>query len=153
LLFSELNTTLAGTTSVTLFRRGSQVAIRQRTERTETHDEEKGYDVSSAHGNASSSLAHQHDAPAVIPEHIKMQDVFSWQHIAYTVPVSGGQRKLLDDVSGYVVPGKLTALMGESGAGKTTLLNVLAERTGTGIISGDRYVNGQALPSDFQAQT
>lgn len=30
----------------------------------------------------------------------------------------GTQRRLLDDVSGFVAPGKLTALMGESGAGK-----------------------------------
>ena len=46
-------------------------------------------------------------------------DVFSWKGIEYEVPVSGGMmRKLLDDVSGYVAPGKLTALIGESGAGK-----------------------------------
>lgn len=36
---------------------------------------------------------------------------------------------------------------------KTTLLNVLAERTSTGVITGDRFFNGQALPVDFQAQT
>ena len=46
-------------------------------------------------------------------------DIFSWKNIEYEVPVSGRElRKLLDDVSGYVAPGKLTALMGESGAGK-----------------------------------
>lgn len=51
----------------------------------------------------------------------KMRDIFSWQNVNYVVPVSGGQRRqLLDDVSGYVSPGKLTALMGESGAGKVT---------------------------------
>ena len=36
---------------------------------------------------------------------------------------------------------------------KTTLLNVLAERSGAGVITGDRFFNGQALPVDFQAQT
>jgi ATP-binding cassette subfamily G (WHITE) protein 2 (SNQ2) len=36
---------------------------------------------------------------------------------------------------------------------QTTLLNVLAERYNTGVVTGERFVNGQALPSDFQAQT
>jgi ATP-binding cassette subfamily G (WHITE) protein 2 (SNQ2) len=49
----------------------------------------------------------------------RMTNTFSWQGLNYTVPVSDGEeRRLLNDVSGYVVPGKLTALMGESGAGK-----------------------------------
>ena len=51
----------------------------------------------------------------------KMCDIFSWQDIEYTVTLPHGeQRRLLDAVSGYVVPGKLTALMGESGAGKVS---------------------------------
>jgi len=56
-----------------------------------------------------------------LAEHPPMTDVFSWQHLQYTVPISKGEhRRLLDDVSGFVAPGKLTALMGESGAGKVS---------------------------------
>jgi ATP-binding cassette subfamily G (WHITE) protein 2 (SNQ2) len=58
------------------------------------------------------------DAPQAQP---RMRDVFSWQNVEYTVTLpSGEQRRLLDGVSGFVVPGKLTALMGESGAGKVS---------------------------------
>jgi ATP-binding cassette subfamily G (WHITE) protein 2 (PDR) len=38
-------------------------------------------------------------------------DTFSWHDICYTIPVKGGSRRLLNDISGYVKPGTLTALM------------------------------------------
>ena len=86
--------------------------------------------------------------------HIKVSDdVFTWDHINYDVLIKGNPRRLLDDVSGYVAPGKMTALMGESGAGKTTLLNVLAQRTNVGVVHGDFAVNGRPLPRSFQADT
>lgn len=43
--------------------------------------------------------------------------------------------------------------MGESGAGKTTLLNVLSQRVAGGTMSGDCFIDGSRLPSDFQSQT
>jgi ABC-type glutathione transport system ATPase component len=48
-----------------------------------------------------------------------MTDVFTWRNVQYDVTIKKGEtRRLLDDISGFVAPGKLTALMGESGAGK-----------------------------------
>lgn len=81
------------------------------------------------------------------------RDVFSWQHVNYTVPVKGGTRQLLNDIQGYVKPGTMTALMGESGAGKTTLLNVLSQRVSVGVITGDMFINGRDLDDSFQRRT
>lgn len=77
----------------------------------------------------------------------------TWERLNYTVPVSGGTRRLLHDVYGYVKPGTLTALMGASGAGKTTCLDVLAQRKTIGVIEGDVLVDGAPLTSDFQRGT
>ncbi|KAG2357235.1 ABC-2 type transporter-domain-containing protein [Suillus spraguei] len=131
LIAAEYNTKSAFDSAVTLFKQGTRAIEVVPT----AQDEEKS------------------SAPAVSLEKPATDEVFTWQHIQYVVSVSGGERRLLDDVSGYVVPGKLTALMGESGAGKTTLLNVLAQRVDVGVVMGDRFVNGQPLPADFQAQT
>ncbi|CAE6479396.1 unnamed protein product [Rhizoctonia solani] len=85
---------------------------------------------------------------------VKANAVFSWHHLNYDIDAgSGKKRRLLDNISGFVAPGKMTALMGESGAGKTTLLNALAERVSMGVITGDRFVNGNPLPKDFAGQT
>lgn len=80
-------------------------------------------------------------------------DVFVWKDVTFDVSVKGGERRLLNNVSGYVKPGKLTALMGESGAGKTTLLNVLAQRGDLGVVGGEFMVNGRDLPRSFQSAT
>ncbi|ORY08523.1 ABC-2 type transporter-domain-containing protein, partial [Clohesyomyces aquaticus] len=83
----------------------------------------------------------------------KNETIFTWRNVNYTIPYEKGERKLLEDVQGYVKPGKLTALMGASGAGKTTLLNTLAQRINFGIVQGDFLVDGRPLPSSFQRST
>ncbi|KAF8235559.1 hypothetical protein L208DRAFT_1457957 [Tricholoma matsutake] len=146
LILSEFNTATSSDTSMILFKRGSKSTVIENA--MVGADEEKSVSptVSSAKQEVNGT-----DKESVKPP--PMADMFSWQHVSYTVRVSEGDRVLLDDVSGYVTPGKLTALMGESGAGKTTLLNVLAHRTDVGIVTGDRLVNGHSLPPDFQSQT
>jgi ABC-type multidrug transport system ATPase subunit/ABC-type multidrug transport system permease subunit len=85
---------------------------------------------------------------------VKGKDIFSWEHLSYDISTHDGEiRRLLSDVSGYVKPGTLTALMGESGAGKTTLLNVLAQRANGGVVGGRVSVNNAPPGRSFQRQT
>ncbi|GMF14087.1 unnamed protein product [Phytophthora lilii] len=49
---------------------------------------------------------------------------------------------LLKGISGYALPGSITALMGSSGAGKTTLMDVIAGRKTEGTIQGKILLNG-----------
>ncbi|KAK7025542.1 ATP-binding cassette transporter snq2 [Paramarasmius palmivorus] len=155
LFFTEWNTKTPANSGATLFKRSTKTALMKG-----GNDEEKA-------GGSDDHVIVEKESPkkdvtkkAPVEENIQevvttsAHDIFSWQGISYSVPVGGGEmRRLLNNVTGFVAPGKLTALMGESGAGKTTLLNVLAERVDVGVVTGDRFVNGHPLPSDFQAQT
>ena len=55
---------------------------------------------------------------------------------------TGSKRLVLDDVSGSVRPGRVTAVMGPSGCGKTTLLNTLAGKAYYGTREGALRING-----------
>lgn len=84
---------------------------------------------------------------------VESESILTWEHLNYDVPVPGGNRRLLNEVFGYVRPGQLTALMGASGAGKTTLLDVLASRKNIGVIAGDVLVDGIKPGKQFQRST
>ncbi|KAI0827349.1 pleiotropic drug resistance ABC transporter [Trametes gibbosa] len=150
LILTENVTSLASETSIMLFKRGSTGTPAAVAEKAIPDEEEKG----GAPAVAGPAPHGETDLKALKEATHAVTDVFSFQGLNYVVPVGHGkERKLLDNVSGYVPPGRLTALMGESGAGKTTLLNVLAERTVGGVVTGERFMNGQPLPEDFQAHT
>lgn len=97
---------------ITLFKRGAKTQVAER-----FGDEESG----SIPNSPVTVVNMKEDRPTFddMKKPPPMTDIFSWNNINYTIPVSGSQnRKLLKDIAGYVAPGKLTALMGETGAGK-----------------------------------
>ncbi|KAJ2809410.1 ATP-binding cassette transporter snq2 [Coemansia guatemalensis] len=105
--------------------------------------------------NASKESLLYADLPPEGPsdKQIEQGTTFTWQNINYTVPVKGGERQLLDSVSGYIKPGTMTALMGSSGAGKTTLLDSLSQRKTIGRLDGEMLMNGGGLPRSFRRIT
>ena len=78
-------------------------------------------------------------------------NIFHWRDLTYLVKIKSEERRILNNIDGWVKPGEVTALMGASGAGKTTLLNALSERLTSGKVnSGSRMVNGGPLDNSFQ---
>jgi ABC-type multidrug transport system ATPase subunit len=125
-------------------------------------DEEKAArsDAAIGRSGSASSDTRNGESPAPLSEEdrsmeqlVKSDSVFTWRDLEYTVPYLGGQKKLLNKVSGYAKPGVMVALMGASGAGKSTLLNTLSQRQTVGVVSGDMLVNGRPLDPDFQRNT
>jgi len=69
----------------------------------------------------------------------------AFKDLWYTVPDPTNPKDTIDllkGISGYALPGTITALMGSSGAGKTTLMDVIAGRKTGGKIRGDILLNG-----------
>ena len=146
LIATELNSSSGSSAEFLVFRRG-HMPDHMRNIDKELSSDESGDDapVSSAKDNS----VETGEVSALRPQ----KDVFTWKDVTYDIPVKGGERRLLDSVSGWVKPGTLTALMGVSGAGKTTLLDVLAQRVSMGVITGDMLVNGKPLDQSFQRKT
>lgn len=79
----------------------------------------------------------------------RSEAIFHWRNLCYDIKIKKEDRRILNNVDGWVKPGTLTALMGASGAGKTTLLDCLADRTTMGVITGDISVNGRLRDESF----
>ncbi|GAA5971047.1 hypothetical protein JCM11641_004124 [Rhodosporidiobolus odoratus] len=80
---------------------------------------------------------------------VKDSATFTFEKVRYSVMVDGKEKLLLNDISGVVRPGRLTALMGGSGAGKTTLLETVAQRKTTGKVEGAFLIDGKPLDAEF----
>lgn len=143
LLASELNSATSSKAEFLVFRRGHVPPHLRNIDKNQGNSE--SIETVLVHKDAELDK----DASSIPAQH----DIFTWRNVCYDIPVKGGQRRLLDNVSGWVKPGTLTALMGVSGAGKTTLLDTLAKRVSIGIVTGDMFVNGKPLDSSFQRKT
>ena len=145
LLATELNSSTSSSAEVLVFRRGHVPTYMSAEARKQDEESGSGKEISPE----SSQGEKVPEVNAMPPQ----KDIFTWRNVVYDITIKGEPRRLLDHVSGYVKPGTLTALMGVSGAGKTTLLDALAQRTNTGVITGDMFVNGKPLDSSFQRKT
>ncbi|KAH8695262.1 putative ABC multidrug transporter [Talaromyces proteolyticus] len=143
LIFTEFNSATSSTAEFLVFRRGRVPAYMTKSDNDAKNEAVEAPSSRGKDGEEKQQLQ-------VLPE---QHDVFTWQNVCYDIPVKGGHRRLLDNVSGWVKPGTLTALMGVSGAGKTTLLDVLAQRVSIGVVTGDMFVNGKPLDPSFQRKT
>jgi hypothetical protein len=113
----ELMKPNVGGGAITVFKRGQvpkkveeSIATGGRA-KGDNNDEESGRGNPVATGDAERTKSDEQ----VTQEVAKNETVFTFQNINYTIPFEKGERKLLQDVQGYVRPGKLTALMGASG--------------------------------------
>ncbi|KAI0799933.1 putative ABC multidrug transporter [Xylaria sp. FL0064] len=127
--------------------RGSKILYEKRAymkSMIERKDEEKGITIET------------HNRPADdAQETSQLTDgtVFTFRDINYFVHAGGSEKQLLRNLSGFVTPGKLVALMGSSGAGKTTLMDVLAQRKDQGTVKGSILINGRPQGISFQRDT
>lgn len=138
----ELNSATSSTAEMLVFQRGKvPESVAKSADPEAPSDPEKAV--------AKEAQQQERSVGAIEPQ----KSIFTWRDVHYDVKIKDETRTLLDNVSGWVKPGTLTALMGVSGAGKTTLLDVLAQRTTMGVITGDMFVNGKPLDDSFQRST
>ncbi|KAJ3257024.1 hypothetical protein HK103_005008 [Boothiomyces macroporosus] len=66
---------------------------------------------------------------------------FKFKNLGYDLPDG---RRLLQNVSGKIEGGKMTAIMGPSGAGKSTFMNLLCGKLSKSF--GNLWINGKEVP-------
>lgn len=117
MLGTELQQPNKGGSSVTTFKRNDAPKnVEEAVKNKELpEDVESGQKENAV--NADSEKTQPGETGDEVKDIAQSTSIFTWQDVNYTIPYEGGQRKLLQDVHGYVKPRRLTALMGASGAG------------------------------------
>lgn len=113
MLGMEIQKPNKGGSSVTVFKRGeAPKAVEEAIEHAGPPS-----DVESAENNPIPPELKEEEPDQQVQDIAKNTSIFTWRNVNYTIPYKGGQRGLLENVNGYVKPGRLTAMMGASGAG------------------------------------
>ncbi|KAH9124936.1 hypothetical protein AeMF1_004385 [Aphanomyces euteiches] len=122
------------------FENGHGIALSEEQSKDQDEDDGKSYTkmpATPAGSQASDSVI------VPVQEFVPVTLAFKDLHYFVPNPTKGEpDLELLKGVSGYALPGTVTALMGSSGAGKTTLMDVIAGRKTGGKIVGDILLNG-----------
>lgn len=108
------------TGAVMIFKRGSAPAIIDEVNNANGDEEKQLTGTPPLDHQIGEKVVPQVSASANI---VPASDIFTWNNICYDVEIKGKTRRLLNNVSGFVAPGKMTALMGESGAGTFCRVN------------------------------
>jgi ABC-type multidrug transport system ATPase subunit/ABC-type multidrug transport system permease subunit len=146
-IFTEAFSFASGGGGALVFKKSRRL---KKTLKASLADEEKVMSSEIPSSTTSSSGLNKEEALEKISNN---ESVFTWKDVHYSIPAQGGDKLLLNKVSGYAKPGVMIALMGASGAGKTTLLNTLSQRQTVGVVSGEMLVDGRPLEKDFQRGT
>lgn len=155
-VITEIKRPVKGGGDALIFKKGTRSVLAKRNNRSDDLESMDQMNVQDVRDKYSSGSEDTRNNDQDIEESFKgfaSKGVFIWKNICYIIPYKGGERTLLDNVTGYVAPGTMTALMGESGAGKTTLLNTLAKRVNIGVVTGDMLINGKPVDSSFERRT
>jgi ABC-type multidrug transport system permease subunit len=107
----ELQKPNKGGGAVTIYKRGQapklvESAIQSGGKAKDEESGKRGYDPIS-----SGDYRDYEDEKKVEQRIARNESIFTFQDVNYTIPYQGGERHLLQNVQGFVKPGKLTALM------------------------------------------
>lgn len=116
MLGMELQRPNKGGSSVTVFKRGeAPKAVEDAIKRSGPREDEESAEKNGI--AATKNDGDSNESSDKVQDVAKNTAIFTWQDVNYTIPYKGAQRQLLQNVQGYVKPGRLTALMGASGSG------------------------------------
>ena len=88
----------------------------------EEDEEKRPVEAQPFHDNKANEKAPSMDVSSDTVQFDKLEGAtFLWKSLSYDVKQRSGSKRILDDIDGWIRPGTLTALMGQSGAGNASI--------------------------------